>query len=79
MTFNEAYAIAMEECAFMQHATEVVKNAIRNKEQSPCYVFAVGSEAFSFGFDGVDLHKVKHTAKRSEVLINRGDAWIVRN
>lgn len=79
MTFNQAYEIAMQECGFMQHATEVVKAAIINGEQSPCYQFAIGGEAFYFGFDGVKLHKGKHSAKRSAQLINRGDTWIIRN
>lgn len=79
MTFKQAYSIALNECSFMQHATEVVKSAIVNREQSPCYTFSIGNEAFSFGFDGVDLHKVKHTPKRSAVLIGRGDAWVIRN
>lgn len=79
MTFNEAYKIAIAECEFMNHATEVVANAIRNKTESPCYQFAIGNEAFYFGFDGVDLHKGKHTAKRSAELIRRGDTWQIRN
>lgn len=79
MRFKEAYEIALNECAFINHATEVVKRAIRNGEQSPCYQFAIGDEVFYFGFDGVDLHKGKHTARRSAQLINRGEVWRVRN
>ena len=79
MKFNEAYEIAMNECGFMKHATEVVINAMRAGEQSPCYQFSIGNEAFYFGFDGVDLHNGKHSQRRAAALIARGETWVVRN
>ena len=79
MKFEEAYEIAINECEFMKHATEVVINAMRAGEQSPCYQFSIGSEAFFFGFDGVDLHKGKHSPKRAATLIARDETWVVRN
>lgn len=78
MTFNEAFKIATRENAEVQRAAEIVGHAIITNTASPCYTFSIGAEAFSFGFDGVDVHKVKHTAKRSATLINRGDALVVR-
>ena len=79
MTFIEAYNIAIAECEFMSHATEIVMDAMRNKTASPCYQFAIGDEAFYFGYDGVDLHAGKHTAKRAAELIRRNETWQIRN
>lgn len=79
MKFEEAYEIAINECGFMKHATKVVIDAMRSRQSSPCYQFSIGDEAFFFGFDGVDLHKGKHTPARAATLIERGETWRVRN
>lgn len=77
MTFAEAYAIALQNGKFRKH-DEKTKNAQLGKYEAPCLIFSVGSEAFSYGFDGVDLHKVKHTDRRSTFLINNGYTLIIR-
>lgn len=78
MKFEEAIAIAKNECGFIHAAEERVINAIIHDVKTPCYLFAIDGIVYYFGFDGVDLHKGKHNAKRSEQLINRGEVWIIR-
>lgn len=78
MKFTEAYAIARSECNFINAATERVMNAMTYGGRTPCYLFAIDGEVYYFGFDGVDLHKGKHSAARSAQLINSGEVWIIR-
>lgn len=78
MKFIEAYRIAKAECKFIQAATERVIDAMTHGGRTPCYQFSIGKEAFYFGFDGVDLHKGKHSPNVSARLINNGETWVIR-
>lgn len=78
MTFTQAFLIADAETGAMTRAARRVSDAILAGEPSPCYIFAVDGEAFSYGYDGVEVHAVKHTPKRSAELINSGAALIIR-
>ena len=78
MTFKQAYKYAMEHSeAFRKHDSKV-KEAQNSGTYTPCLLFSVEpGEAFYYGFDGVDLHKGKHTKKRAMELINRDLALII--
>lgn len=76
MKFEDAMvkALGNEEVkkAFLQ-----VAEGARNGEATAAYTFSIGDEAFTFGFDGCEVHKVKHTRKRSGYLISTGQTIIV--
>lgn len=78
MTFNEAYKVAMEKSDTFRNFDERVKKAMTERTDSGCLIFAVEpGQTFFYGFDGVDVHKGKHTSKRSEHLIERSQALII--
>ena len=76
MKFQDAIirALANQEVA---HAALLVAEGVKNEEPTAAYTFAIGDEAFTFGYDGCELHKIKHTRKRSEYLIRTGQAIII--
>ena len=78
MTFKQAYKYAMEHSKKFREHDERVKNAIANHKMTPCLIFSVDpGQTFYYGFDGVDLHQGKHTAKRSQYLIENEQTLII--
>ena len=78
MTFKQAYAYAMANSARFRAHDVAVKAAQEKGEQSSCLVFSVEpGETFYYGFDGVDLQKGRHTAKRAAQLLNRESVLII--
>ena len=78
MTFKQAYGYAMAHSeAFRKHDAKV-KAAQANGTECGCMIFSVEpGETFYYGFDGVDMHKGKHTARRAATLFNRADVLII--
>lgn len=77
MTFNQAYKEAMARSASFRKHDERVKEAMAKGEQSACLTFGIDGEAFYYGFDGVDMHKGKHTSRRSQVLHDRDHVLLI--
>ena len=78
MTFNKAYKIAMDKSESFRRNDANVKKAIESGERSACLLFSVEpGETFYYGFDGFDLHKGKHSKKRSAILLDREDAVLI--
>ena len=78
MTFNKAYKYAMEHSESFRNHDARVKEAQSKGEQSACMTFSVEpGEAFYYGFDGVDLHKGKHTSRRAATLFEREELLII--
>lgn len=76
MKFEDAMLTAMENETIVK-AFLLVAEGVKNGEATAAYTFAIGDEAFTFGYDGCELHKVKHTKKRSQYLISSGQAIII--
>ena len=76
MRFEEAYRFALMDSK-MRKAIKRVEEGQKNGEETGCYLFSCGSEVFYYGFDGCELQKGKHTAKRSIELIRNGEAYRV--
>ena len=74
--FKEAYEIAMKNEDFSKFDKHV-KDCVEKGIQSACRVFSIDGICFYYGFDGITLHKGKHTQKRSEYLIKKGEAQII--
>lgn len=77
MKFEEALLIALAESREIAQAALMVAVAEKEGSQSAAYTFAIGDEAFTFGFDGCEIHRVKHNKKRSAYLIQTGQATII--
>lgn len=78
MTFKQAYKYAMEHSNEFRKHDEMVKKAMENNEMSACLVFSVDpGQTFYYGFDGLELQKGRHTAKRSQYLIENERALII--
>lgn len=78
MTFTQAYKYAMEHSNEFKKHDEAVKKAMENKEQSACLVFSVDpGQTFYYGFDGLQVQKGRHTAKRSQYLIENERVLII--
>lgn len=78
MTFNQAYKYAMEHSEVFRKHDARVKEAQNNRTQSTCLIFSVEPhETFYYGFDGVDLHRGKHTRQRAARLFEREEALII--
>ena len=77
MTFKEAYKIAMQNEDFSKFDKHV-KDCVEKGIQSACRVFSIDGNCFYYGFDGATLHKGKHTQKRSEYLIKKGEVQTIR-
>ena len=77
MTFKEAYKIATQNEDFSKFDKRV-KYCVEKGIQSECIVFSIDGNCFYYGFDGVTLHKGKHTQKRSEYLIKKGEVKTIR-
>lgn len=79
MTFCKAFEYAMKNSEVFRKFDKIVERAIENGTDSGCMVFTIGQsgETFYYGFDGVDLHQGKHTARRSQVLLSRGEAYTI--
>jgi len=73
MTFNEAFRVGAEtgNREFLDFISVVTK-AFHEGKASPCLIFSVDGECFSWGYDGVKFHKCKHTKKRSAYLLAHG-------
>ena len=78
MTFKEAFNLAMQVPKFAKHV-ERVNQAKSTGEDTPVILFSIGDESFYYGFDGVDLHKGKHSASRSKYLIGKGYTLVVKS
>lgn len=75
MTFNEALEIAVKNNDFIKHHVRNVRaHYDMDGDPTPCVIFAIGREAFSIGYDGIDIQEVKHTEERSRFLIENGYA-----
>ena len=78
MTFREAYKYAMEHSKRFRDHDAKVKKAQNDGKASPCLIFSVEpGEAFYYGFDGVDMHKGRHTKRRASTLLNRKDEVLI--
>ena len=78
MTFNQAYKYAMARSYIFRRFDYEVKEAQKNGTDIGCMIFCTEpGETFYYGFDGVDLHKGKHTRRRASVILNRGEALII--
>lgn len=78
MTFKKAYEYAMANSEQFRKHDARVKAAQANGSQSACMIFSVEpGEAFYYGFDGVDLHKGKHSRRRAATLFNREEVLII--
>lgn len=78
MTFNKAYKLAMEKSAKFREHDKRVKAAQETGTASACMIFSVEpGETFYYGFDGVDMHKGKHTSKRALTLTARDEVLII--
>lgn len=77
MTFNQAYKYAMRRSERFRRHDEHAKASKAAREQSACMIFVVDGEAFYYGFDGVDMHKGKHTRRRGKELIDKGEVLII--
>lgn len=79
MTFCKAFEYAMKNSEVFRKFDKMVERAIENGTDSGCMVFTIGQsgETFYYGFDGVDLHQGKHTARRAQILLNRGEAYTI--
>lgn len=79
MTYSKAYEYAMKNSEVFRKFDKRVDRAIDNGADSGCLIFTIGEtgETFYYGFDGVDLHQGKHTARRAEVLLRRKEALVI--
>ena len=77
MTFKEAFKVAMKNNEF-KDATRIVDLANAMNQQTPCILFSIGDESFYYGFDGVDIHKGKHSATRAKYLIEKGYTLVIK-
>lgn len=77
MKAREAIELARAKSAVAQKHFDRVQDAMANGQYTGCYIFAIGSETFYYGFDGIKLHCGKHTQKRSAYLIEHGMAEVI--
>lgn len=78
MTFKQAYGYAMAHSESFRKHDARVKAAQASGSASACMIFSVEpGEVFYYGFDGVDMHKGKHTARRAATLLDRGEVLII--
>lgn len=78
MTFKKAYEYAMEHSERFRRHDLRVKEAARKGEASPCLIFSVEpGETFYYGFDGVDMAKGRHSARRAQWLLDREEVLII--
>ena len=79
MTYCKAYEYAMKNSESFRKFDMIVNRAIENGTNSGCLIFTVGQtgETFYYGFDGVDLHQGKHTARKAEVILERKGAFVI--
>ena len=78
MTYTKAYQWAMDRSVEFRDHDMRVKSAMKNGGSTACLFFTCGTgESFYYGFDGVDLHCGKHTARRSSVLLQRGNVLVI--
>ena len=78
MTFKQAYTIAMERSERFRRHDAKVKAAQGGNEKTACCVFTVeAGQTFYYGYDGTEIVKGRHSARRSQVLIDRGEALII--
>ena len=77
MTFNQAYKMAMERSEHFRRHDAKVKEAMANGGDTACLIFSIEGETFYYGFDGVDLHKGKHTRRRACQLMDRHESLII--
>lgn len=74
MTFKEAKEYAYNNNSyFRQHADKVARH-----EEMGCLLFAIGDEAFSYGFTCGGVVKVKHNPTTSCYHIKSGRCLIIR-
>lgn len=76
MNAREALVIARSNEVFRRHYDRVM-TARLHKEPTACIIFAINDETYYFGFDGVDIHLGKHSKKRSQAILRRGDAFVI--
>lgn len=76
MKFEEAYVKALGNKEVQRHSYQLVEGW-RTGRAIPSLTFSIGAEAFTCGFDGVDIHHVKHTQKRSKYLIESGQTLVI--
>ena len=78
MTFTQAYKYAMNHSEKFRQHDAVVKSKKAHDAPTPCLIFSVEpGETFYYGFDGVDIQKGKHTARRAQTLFAREEVLII--
>ncbi len=87
MTFRQAYRYAMDHSEYFRDRDQIIRDRAQEAAESPdkcgeptnCIQFSTApGEVFYYGFDGVDVHKGKHTAKRAAYLLKRGGVLVIR-
>lgn len=77
MTIKQAIEYAAGKSAKARKHFERVRAAMANGRYTGCYIFAIGKETFYYGFDGVDLHRGRHSQSRAAHILERGEADII--
>lgn len=78
MTFLQAYKLAMSRSEKFRNHDAIVKSKKANDAPTPCLIFSVErGEVFYYGFDGVEIQKGKHTARRAQTLFSREEVLII--
>lgn len=72
MTFKEVYVVALNNDEFRKYAAKVGQGI-----ESGCLIFAIGDEAFTYGFHDNGVVKVKHNPYRSTQLIKSGKCLMI--
>lgn len=68
----------MERSETFRKYDKAVKAAQETGEYIACMIFTVEpGETFYYGFDGVDLHKGKHTRRRAEFLEDNARTLVI--
>lgn len=78
MTFKQAYDHEMKYSAEFREHDRLVKSKKPNDQKTYCLLFSPNlEEVFYYGFDGVDVCKGKHSAKRAKYLLESGQVDLI--
>jgi hypothetical protein len=82
MNVVDAFKIALSNSEFIEHDNMVKLaeqvNALGYAAKTACLLFCIDEEVFYYGFDGVRLHKGKHTPARSAYMIRNHNVLKIR-
>ena len=73
MTFKEAFNAAMNNDEFKKHHENV-----QSGRDTGCLLFAIGDEAFGYGFWDNGIHRIKHNPYVSTHLILQNKCLIIK-